>query len=261
MAELEVLIVRHRASGWVSDIARKDDDAVIEPHFEPESGSVTVYEGRPESPHARGRGRRQRLLPLGGRADRRPPARGRSAQRPRRVRPRAAPRDALAARAHEKLMRAFSTPRYSAAASRGPRGRAGRRSDSADRVTRPAQAAAAISGISPGRRTFRMSRRGSSGSRGCARSSRSPIQRALPARYQRRDWPHGRSREPEGALPRRVCGVGVPPLSGRECWQQGQLPQTLLPTCADGRSYRILAIRRGTEEDVPLVVELRDGGP
>jgi hypothetical protein len=48
MAELEVLIVRHRATGWVSDIARKDEDAVIEAHFEPESGIVTVYEGRPE---------------------------------------------------------------------------------------------------------------------------------------------------------------------------------------------------------------------
>jgi hypothetical protein len=47
-AELEVLIVRHRASGWVSEIARKDEDAVIEAHFDPESGIVTVYEGRPE---------------------------------------------------------------------------------------------------------------------------------------------------------------------------------------------------------------------
>ena len=47
-AELEVLIVRHRASGWVSEIARKDEDALIEAHFEPESGIVTVYEGRPE---------------------------------------------------------------------------------------------------------------------------------------------------------------------------------------------------------------------
>jgi hypothetical protein len=47
-AELEVLIVRHRASGWVSDIARKDEDAVIEAHFDPESGVVTVYEGRAE---------------------------------------------------------------------------------------------------------------------------------------------------------------------------------------------------------------------
>jgi hypothetical protein len=47
-AELEVLIVRHRASGWVSEIARKNEDAVIEAHFDPESGVVTVYEGRPE---------------------------------------------------------------------------------------------------------------------------------------------------------------------------------------------------------------------
>jgi hypothetical protein len=47
-AELEVLIVRHRAGGWVSEIARKDEDAVIEAHFDPESGVVTVFEGRPE---------------------------------------------------------------------------------------------------------------------------------------------------------------------------------------------------------------------
>jgi hypothetical protein len=47
-AELEVLVVRHRASGWVSEIARKDEDALIEAHFDPESGVVTVYEGRPE---------------------------------------------------------------------------------------------------------------------------------------------------------------------------------------------------------------------
>jgi hypothetical protein len=47
-AELEVLIVRHRAGGWVSEIARKDEDALIEAHFDPESGVVTVYEGRPE---------------------------------------------------------------------------------------------------------------------------------------------------------------------------------------------------------------------
>ena len=42
------LIVRHRTSGWVSEIARKDEDALIEAHFDPESGVVTVYEGRPE---------------------------------------------------------------------------------------------------------------------------------------------------------------------------------------------------------------------
>src|SRR4051794_37675331 len=47
-AELEVLIVRHRGSGWVSEIARKDEDALIEAHFDPEGGVVTVYEGRPE---------------------------------------------------------------------------------------------------------------------------------------------------------------------------------------------------------------------
>jgi hypothetical protein len=47
-AELEVPIVRHHAGGWVSEIARKDEDALIEAHFDPESGVVTVYEGRPE---------------------------------------------------------------------------------------------------------------------------------------------------------------------------------------------------------------------
>jgi hypothetical protein len=47
-AELEVMIVRHHASGWVREIARKDEDAVIEAQFDPESGVVTVYEGRRE---------------------------------------------------------------------------------------------------------------------------------------------------------------------------------------------------------------------
>jgi hypothetical protein len=47
-AELEVQIVRHHASGWVREIARKDEDAQIEAHFDPESGVVTVFEGRPE---------------------------------------------------------------------------------------------------------------------------------------------------------------------------------------------------------------------
>jgi hypothetical protein len=47
-AELEVHIVRHHASGWVREIARKDEDAQIEAHFDPESGVVTVFEGRPE---------------------------------------------------------------------------------------------------------------------------------------------------------------------------------------------------------------------
>jgi hypothetical protein len=47
-AELVVLVVRHRASGWVREIARKDEDSDIEAHFDPETGVVTVYEGRRE---------------------------------------------------------------------------------------------------------------------------------------------------------------------------------------------------------------------
>jgi hypothetical protein len=47
-AELEVVIVRHRASGWVREIARKDQDQAIEAEFDPETGVVTVYEGRRE---------------------------------------------------------------------------------------------------------------------------------------------------------------------------------------------------------------------
>ena len=38
---------RH-ASGWVREIARKDDDAVIEAEFDHENGVVTVFEGRRE---------------------------------------------------------------------------------------------------------------------------------------------------------------------------------------------------------------------
>ena len=45
VAELVVLVVRHRASGWVREIARKDEDAEIEAHFDPETGTVTVFEG------------------------------------------------------------------------------------------------------------------------------------------------------------------------------------------------------------------------
>ena len=45
---LEVIIVRHRASGWVREIARKDEDQLIEAEFDPETGIVTVYEGRNE---------------------------------------------------------------------------------------------------------------------------------------------------------------------------------------------------------------------
>jgi hypothetical protein len=47
-AALEVLIVRHRAAGWVREIARKDEDAEVEAEFDPETGVVTVYEGRKE---------------------------------------------------------------------------------------------------------------------------------------------------------------------------------------------------------------------
>lgn len=47
-AELVVLVVRHHASGWVREIARKDEDAEIEAHFDPETGVVTVFEGRRE---------------------------------------------------------------------------------------------------------------------------------------------------------------------------------------------------------------------
>lgn len=48
VAELVVLVVRHRASGWVREITRKDEDAEIEAHFDPETGTVTVFEGRRE---------------------------------------------------------------------------------------------------------------------------------------------------------------------------------------------------------------------
>jgi hypothetical protein len=48
LAELEVLVVRHRGAGWVREIARKDEDAPVEALFDPESGVVTVFEGRPE---------------------------------------------------------------------------------------------------------------------------------------------------------------------------------------------------------------------
>jgi hypothetical protein len=47
-AELVVLVVRHRASGWVREIARKDEDNETDATFDPENGVVTVYEGRRE---------------------------------------------------------------------------------------------------------------------------------------------------------------------------------------------------------------------
>ncbi|MDQ5835078.1 MAG: hypothetical protein M3550_18840, partial [Actinomycetota bacterium] len=43
-----VLVVRHRGAGWVREIARKDEDSQVEAHFDPETGVVTVFEGRPE---------------------------------------------------------------------------------------------------------------------------------------------------------------------------------------------------------------------
>jgi hypothetical protein len=47
-AELVVVVVRHRANGWVREIARKDEDSQVEAEFDPETGIVTVYEGRRE---------------------------------------------------------------------------------------------------------------------------------------------------------------------------------------------------------------------
>jgi hypothetical protein len=48
-AELDVVIVRHRASGWVREIERKDEDNPnAEAEFDPDTGTVRVYEGRPE---------------------------------------------------------------------------------------------------------------------------------------------------------------------------------------------------------------------
>ncbi|HET6865611.1 MAG TPA: hypothetical protein VFH80_06795 [Solirubrobacteraceae bacterium] len=47
-ADLEIVIVRHHASGWVREIARKNEDQSVEAGFDPETGVVTVYEGRRE---------------------------------------------------------------------------------------------------------------------------------------------------------------------------------------------------------------------
>ncbi len=46
--ELEIVIVRHRAPGWVREIARKNEAQRTEAEFDPETGIVTVYEGRRE---------------------------------------------------------------------------------------------------------------------------------------------------------------------------------------------------------------------
>lgn len=47
-AELEIVVVRHRGTGWVREIARKDEDSAVEAVFDPETGIVTVFEGRRE---------------------------------------------------------------------------------------------------------------------------------------------------------------------------------------------------------------------
>ena len=47
-AELVALIVRHHSGGWVREIKRKNEDNAIEAEFDPETGSVTVFEGRSE---------------------------------------------------------------------------------------------------------------------------------------------------------------------------------------------------------------------
>jgi hypothetical protein len=47
-AEMLVHVVRHRAGGWVREIARKEEDAPVEAEFDPETGIVTVFEGRRE---------------------------------------------------------------------------------------------------------------------------------------------------------------------------------------------------------------------
>jgi hypothetical protein len=47
-AELVAIVVRHHGSGWVREIKRKEEDSHVEAEFEPETGTVTVYEGRRE---------------------------------------------------------------------------------------------------------------------------------------------------------------------------------------------------------------------
>ncbi len=61
-AELDVLVVRHHGGGWVREIARKDEDVQVEAEFDPETGVVTVYEGRREF-KALERAARQAKLP------------------------------------------------------------------------------------------------------------------------------------------------------------------------------------------------------
>ncbi len=120
--------------GWVREIARKDEDSLIEAEFDPETGIVTVYEGRREFreleraarragytkqrvrrvrpvPDARGRGRRERRLLRGPPSGSSHAASRGASGRPRRVRRRGSPGSAsLRHRAHHKLMQAFLEP-------------------------------------------------------------------------------------------------------------------------------------------------------
>ena len=131
--EREVLIVWHRASGWVKEIARKSEDQVTEAEFDPETGVVTVYEGRREftagavgdtrgiqggsdcrvcaASHARGRGGRERGVRVCSQTDPESQATRGAAVGPTEYAA-AVHHEAQALRhtAHDKLMQAFLEP-------------------------------------------------------------------------------------------------------------------------------------------------------
>jgi hypothetical protein len=67
------------------------------------------------------------------------------------------------------------------------------------------------------------------------------------------DWPRSRSRSPQGCVASALgTRVGVEPLSGRNCWPQGQLGQSLLLGLT--RVGRVLAIRaRAPTTDSPSI--------
>ena len=155
-----MLIVRHRASGWVSEIARKDEDALIEAHFDPESGVVTVYEGRPEFKALERAARRAGLqarhgcastCPTGCSRSRRPPTPSTQWAAEQIVARRLAGElrndpveyahalrheaQALRHRAHEKLMRAFLDPEVFSGGVRVVEDEPRRRADPAQRVS------------------------------------------------------------------------------------------------------------------------------
>ncbi len=127
-----MLVVRHHATGWVREIARKDEDAEIEAHFDPETGVVTVYEGRrefkaleraarrvgavesagariPALPDARGRGCSQHAVQRGPQKRSSRDGSLRNGRQTHADYAAAVVREAQALRyrAHEKLMRAF----------------------------------------------------------------------------------------------------------------------------------------------------------